>query len=237
VVEDLSQTPCAMSALEVLQSCPAQRKALLTTLGSTETCNPGTIMLDTIDLKPRLPYHVAFQIVVAYPMKTFTWNIFCTVVDEGASTCVMSLTCWKAIGQPVLSPSPTLLTAFDGRSFRPHGIVPSFPVQLGGKTVCVEVEVVDAPLDYNLFLGWSWTYAMKAVVATVFRVLLFPHEGQIATIDQLSFSRPDPALGASTVPMIDNPQPGVIKHRSWFVPILDGYLRLPTSSWRYQIYI
>jgi hypothetical protein len=30
VVEDLSQTPCAMFALEVLQSCPAQRKSLLT---------------------------------------------------------------------------------------------------------------------------------------------------------------------------------------------------------------
>jgi hypothetical protein len=60
MVEDLSQTPCAMSTLEVLQSCPAQRKALLTALGSTETCNPGTIMLDTTDLKPRLPYHIAF---------------------------------------------------------------------------------------------------------------------------------------------------------------------------------
>jgi hypothetical protein len=128
VVEDLSQTPCAMSSLEVLQSCPAQRKALLTALGSTETCNLGTIMLDMTDLKPRLPYHVAFQIVVAHPTKTFTRNIFRTVVDEGASTCVMSLACWKAIGQPELSPSPTLLTVFDGRSFRPHGIIPSFPV-------------------------------------------------------------------------------------------------------------
>jgi hypothetical protein len=117
VVEDLSQTPCAMFALEVLQSCPAQRKALLTALGSTETCNPGMIMLDTTDLKPRFPYHVAFQIVVAHPTKTFTRNIFRTVVDEGSSTCVMSLACWKAIGQPELSPSPTLLTAFDGRSF------------------------------------------------------------------------------------------------------------------------
>jgi hypothetical protein len=48
------------------------------------------------------------------------------------------------------------------------------------------------------------------VVATVFQVLLFPHEGQIVTIDQLSFSRPDPALGASTVPMIDNPQLSVV---------------------------
>jgi hypothetical protein len=93
VVEDLSQTPCAMSALEVLQSFPTQRKALLTTLSSTDTCNPGTIMLDTIDLKPCLPYHVAFQIVVAHPMKNFTRNIFHMVVDEGASTCVMSLAC------------------------------------------------------------------------------------------------------------------------------------------------
>jgi hypothetical protein len=61
--------------------------------------------------------------------------------------------------------------------------------------MCVEVEVVDAPLDYNLLLGWSWTYAMKAMVATVFRDLLFPHEGRLVTIDQLSFSRPGPAFG------------------------------------------
>jgi hypothetical protein len=60
VVEYLSQTPCAMSALEVLQSFPAQRKALLTALGSTETCNLGTILLDKTDLKPRLPYHIVF---------------------------------------------------------------------------------------------------------------------------------------------------------------------------------
>jgi hypothetical protein len=116
-----------MSSLEVLQRCPAQRKSLLTALGSTETCNPGTIMLDTTNLKPRLPYHVAFQIVVAHPTKTFTCNIFHTVVDEGTSTCVMSLACWKVIGQTSLSLSPTLLTAFDGHSFRTHGISPLFP--------------------------------------------------------------------------------------------------------------
>jgi hypothetical protein len=29
IVEDLGQTPCAMSALEVLQTCPSQRSALL----------------------------------------------------------------------------------------------------------------------------------------------------------------------------------------------------------------
>jgi hypothetical protein len=85
-------------------------------------------MFDTTDLKPHLPYHVAFQIVVSYTTKTFTRNIFHMVVDEGASICMMSLACWKAIGQPVLSSSLTLLTAFNDHSFRPHGIIPSFPV-------------------------------------------------------------------------------------------------------------
>jgi hypothetical protein len=117
MVEYLSQTPCAMSTLEVLQIYPSQRKSLLTTLGYTETRNPGTIMLDTTDPKPHLPYHIAFQIVVAYPTKTFTQNIFHMVVDEGASTCIMSLACWKVVGQPVLSPSPTLLNTFDGHLF------------------------------------------------------------------------------------------------------------------------
>jgi hypothetical protein len=103
VVEDLSQTPCAMSSLEVLQRCPSQRKALLASLGSTETCNPGMIMLDRTNLKPHIPYHVVFQIIVAYTMKNFTQNIFRRVVDVGASTYVISLACCKSIGQPVLS--------------------------------------------------------------------------------------------------------------------------------------
>jgi hypothetical protein len=100
-------------------------------------------------------------------------------------------------------------------------------MQLGGKTVCIEVEVVDVPLDYNLLLGRSWTYAMQAVVATDFWVLLFPHEGWIVTINQLYFSRPDPALGASTVPMIDNPQPGFINVGFGLCPSLMGTFDYP----------
>jgi hypothetical protein len=88
--------------------------------------------------------------------------------------------------------------------------------------MCVEVEVVDAPLDYKLLLGRCWTYAMQVVVATIFWVLLFPHKGRIVTIDQLSFSKLDPALGASTVSMIDNPQPGVINVGVGLCPSLMG---------------
>ena len=58
-----------------------------------------------------------------------------TVIDEGASASVMSLSCWKGLGSPELSKSMTMLTAFDGRSFRPHGILPSLKVCLGGKSL------------------------------------------------------------------------------------------------------
>ena len=36
VFEDLAQTPCAMSTLKVLQSCPSQRDALLVAVGSMD---------------------------------------------------------------------------------------------------------------------------------------------------------------------------------------------------------
>jgi hypothetical protein len=32
---------------------------------------------------------------------------------------------------------------------------------------------------------------MKAIVSTLFRVIYFPHDGRIVTIDQLSFIGPD----------------------------------------------
>jgi hypothetical protein len=103
-------------------------------------------------------------------------------------------------------------------------------MQLEGKTVCVEVEVVDVPLDYNILLGRSWTYAMTVVVSTIFWVLCFPHEGWIITIDQLSFSHPDPSSGASTVPMIDNLQPGTINLGVRLFPYLMGTFDYPPPA-------
>ena len=91
-----------------------------------------------------------------------------TMIDKGTATSVMSLSCWKGLGSPELSQSATMLTAFDGRSFQLHGIIPSLKVQLGGKTIVIEVEVVDAPLDYNILLGRNWMYSMQAVASSLF---------------------------------------------------------------------
>jgi hypothetical protein len=63
---------------------------------------------------------------------------------------------------------------------------------------------------------------MQAMVATVFWVLLFPHEDRIVTIDQFSFSIPDPSLGVFVVPMIDNPQPSVVNIGVGLCPYLMG---------------
>ena len=99
-----------------------------------------------------------------------------------------------------------MLKAFDGHVFKPHGIVPLFHVTLGGKTVNVEVEVVDAPIDYNLLLGRSWTYAMEVVPSSYFRCIKFPHEGKLVTIDQLSFYNA-PNESGTPVPFVDNSTP------------------------------
>ena len=94
-----------------------------------------------------------------------------TMIDEGAAPSVMSLSCWKGLGSPKLSKSATMLTAFDGRSFRLHGLLPSLKVRLGGKTIAIEVEVVDAPLHYNLLLGRNWMYSMQAVASSLFHIV------------------------------------------------------------------
>jgi hypothetical protein len=92
-----------MSSLEVLQTCPSQRNSLLSALGALEPSGLKIIKFDVTDVKPRLPYHVAFQIHVEYSKYTIKQAIF----DEGAATCVMSLACWKAIGSPNLLKSLT----------------------------------------------------------------------------------------------------------------------------------
>jgi hypothetical protein len=57
IVEDLGQTPYAMSSLEALQMC-SQRNALLSMLGSLEPNGSKFIKFDVTDVKPRFPYHV-----------------------------------------------------------------------------------------------------------------------------------------------------------------------------------
>jgi hypothetical protein len=164
-----------MSALEVLQSCPAQWKALLKAIGGIDPTDTNLIIFDLEDHIPRLPPQLAFQIQVVVENK----NICRTVIDEGASTCVMSVTCWKSIGSPPLTESHNTLKAFNGSGFKPYGVLPSLSITLEGKSVNVEVEVFDAPLDYNLLLGRSWIDSMCASCVYPFPCVTFPTSRKI----------------------------------------------------------
>ena len=184
-----------MSALEVLQSCHSQREVFLSALGVNNDDSSSMIKFETVGLQPCFPYYVSLLIHV----ECLNMTVKRTVIDERDATSVMYLSCWNGLGSPELSKSVTMLTTFDGRSFRPHEILPSLNVRLGGKTIAIEVEVVDEPLDYNILLGRNWMYSMQVVSSSLFHVVCFPFNGKIVTIDQTSFKNPSvtASLGAS----------------------------------------
>lgn len=95
------------------------------------------------------PHQLVFLIQVIIKGKT----IHRIVIDEVASTCIMSISCWKYIDSLPLNQSPNTLEAFDGRGSHPYGILTSFPIALEGKIVELEVEVIDVNLNYNLLFG------------------------------------------------------------------------------------
>ena len=64
IFEDLVISPSAMSALEVLQSCPAQRKLLLSAIGPIDPQDSNLMVFYLEKFTLRLPHQMAFQIPV-----------------------------------------------------------------------------------------------------------------------------------------------------------------------------
>ena len=77
------------------------------------------------------------------------------VIDEGDCTCIMSMSYWRAINSLSLASSFTIFKAFDDHTFHPYGILNTLLIDLGGKTISVEVEVVDSYREYNLLLRYT----------------------------------------------------------------------------------
>jgi hypothetical protein len=46
----------------------------------------------------------------------------------------------ESYSSPELIQTNTMLKEFDGHTFKPLGIMPTFPVELGGKTISIEVR-------------------------------------------------------------------------------------------------
>jgi hypothetical protein len=89
IVEDLAQGPCAISTLEVLQSYPSQKKALLQAIRVVDSTNTSLLYFDPENSESRLPHSNALQIFVGCLGK----QVHRTVLGEGATTCIMSYSC------------------------------------------------------------------------------------------------------------------------------------------------
>ena len=104
-------------------------------------------------------------------------------------------------------------------------------VELGDKTVEIEVEVIDGNLDYNILLGRPWIYVVVVVVSTYFGKIAFPFKGVITIIEQLTFF-PNGSQTTRSIPLIhgssqslQNVGVGLLKD-----PSLMGTFSLPPPS-------
>jgi hypothetical protein len=141
------------------------------------------VSFDWKDLvEPHLPSYTPFQIRVEFNSK----NIYRCIVDEGDSASILSSWDWKPLGSPELVTTLHELLDFDRRPSEYLGILPQFPISLGGKIFLVYVIVVQGPLYFNTLLGCNYVYTMNVAVYTLFRVMHFHHNGSIFTIDQLA---------------------------------------------------
>jgi hypothetical protein len=64
------------------------------------------------------------------------------LIDEGSSVSILSSIVWQYLGYPRLVPVTQTLFSFNRRTKHPLGILPQFPITLGGKTVFIDVMVV-----------------------------------------------------------------------------------------------
>jgi hypothetical protein len=136
-----------MYVLEVLQTCPSQRKYLILSLGSVEPTDTQLITFDLYSGETCLPTLVAFQI----PVKVRKIIVHRCIIDEGASTCIMSKLVWEKLESPEIVPSAITLRAYNDRPSSPEGLFQNILIEIGGKTILIDIEVIHSHLIILFF--------------------------------------------------------------------------------------
>ena len=78
-----------MSVLKVLQNFPSQKQALLSAIGGIHPTDSNLVVFNHMSYVPQLPTELAFSIQV----NVLNHLVHRTSIDEGASSCIMSLNC------------------------------------------------------------------------------------------------------------------------------------------------
>jgi hypothetical protein len=149
---------------------------------STPPPSPRMVSFDWNDLvDPCLPSSAPFQIRVEINSN----NIYRCIVYEGVFKSILSSSAWQALDSPELVSASHELFDFGRRLSEYLGIIPQFPISLGGNIVLVDFIVVQGPLDFSMLLRRDYVYVMNVMVSTLFRVMHFPHNGSIVIVDYL----------------------------------------------------
>jgi hypothetical protein len=186
---------------------------------------------------PHFPSHIPFNITVQVCGR----DVPHTLIDKGAYISILSSIAWKCMGCPQLVPVTHNLLGFNRRTSQPLGTLPQFPITLGGKTIFIDIMVVQDPLDLNLLLGQDYVYSMKSIMSTLFRVIYFPHDGRFMTIYKLSFVGPDFIINPTTslndyyMQTVSLPSQVVYVALSLMLSTIDAYEPLIVSSISYDL--
>jgi hypothetical protein len=108
------------------------------------------VSFDWNDLvEPHLPSSTPFQIMVGINKL----GIHQSIVDKGSSASILSSSAWKDLGSPKLVLATSELLSFNRIPSKCLGVLPQFPINLGGNTFLVDLLVVSIPLEFNFLLG------------------------------------------------------------------------------------
>ena len=90
---------------------------------------------------------------------------------------------WKDLWSPTLFPSTITLWAYDVQPSQSQGVYQNITIFFAGRKTLMDVEFFDAQVDYTILLGRSFMYSMKDLASSLLRVMMFPKNRKVITID------------------------------------------------------
>jgi hypothetical protein len=102
----------------------------------------------------------------------------------------MSTHIYKKLGSLELIRSLMTLCSYEVHPFQLQVNLQNISIELAGKTILIDIELVDSELNYHTLLGCSYMYAMKAIASATFCLMMFPDQGKVVMLDQITYHDP-----------------------------------------------
>ena len=67
------------------------------------------------------------------------------------------------------------LHAYDGLPSQPQDLFQNVPIEMAKRIILNDIKVINTQLDYNIFLGDRYIYAIKFITSMVFWLIMITH--------------------------------------------------------------